>query len=698
MILYCLLSALINAVASLVLGGVVFSRKPRDGRTVTFAFVTVFVTLWSGFYFGWQYADDPLLALQFVRWFSAAAVVIPALYFHFATKFTGQGHRLEVVLGYVLSLPFVPLSFTDWIVTGVQPKMMFPYWPVPGRLYGLYLIVFFYFLLRSWYILFQEYRAASFLRKNQLRYVLAYTIVGFIGGATNFPLWYNVPVPPVGNLLVGAYMVGVGYAVIRFRLMEFDLLAARFIAYTVMIAGLGSLVPLWLLNFTPVGRQNELPVYLASLLATAGLFWFIPIARRRVDAFLEQRVLGNRLPDRALLRGLAARISTATDEAVLMKELVEVLAEALNVAEVAIYTRTEFESDFTCRAAVGAPAPAGRTGFLQNSALARALQSSSRGLILDEAMNAATEELRNNFSSLRRKQGIELALPVIGDTFFYGFITLGARADHALYNDIDVSLVEAIGLQIGLNLRARQLERRASQTEKLISLGTLAAGLAHELRNPLVSIQTFSALLKERGTELDFQQEFSAVVQRDVNRIASIVENVAAFAESNKVQMTAVNLSEVLAAAAEIVRPELQRAQVQLVLPTAEAPRVMANYSQLLQVFLNIMQNAVQAMEGRAGNRMTVSFELRSDAPQPLVCVTLADNGPGIEPALLPHIFDPFTTTKSMGVRRGKHGMGLGLAIVKRIVQHHQGEINVTSEMGAGTRFRVYLPQMTFVS
>jgi two-component system nitrogen regulation sensor histidine kinase GlnL len=286
-------------------------------------------------------------------------------------------------------------------------------------------------------------------------------------------------------------------------------------------------------------------------------------------------------------------------------------------------------------------------------------------------------------------------VPVIGDTLFYGFISLGARADHALYNDVDVSLLDAIGLQIGLNLRARQLERRASQTEKLISLGTLAAGLAHELRNPLVSIQTFSALLKERGTDLDFQHEFSAVVQRDVNRIASIVENVAAFAESNRVQMSVVNLSEVLTAVAEIVRPELQRTGIVFELPVSEAPRVTANYSQLLQVFLNLAQNAMQAMEGQPDGRLTIAFEAQLRPLQPLLCVSLTDNGPGIEPTILPYLFDPFTTTKATGVRHGKHGMGLGLAIVKRIVQHHHGEINVTSTPGQGTTFRVYLPPVT---
>jgi signal transduction histidine kinase len=97
-------------------------------------------------------------------------------------------------------------------------------------------------------------------------------------------------------------------------------------------------------------------------------------------------------------------------------------------------------------------------------------------------------------------------------------------------------------------------------------------------------------------------------------------------------------------------------------------------------------------MDGRADSRLAIGFDLQEGSQDPLLCVSVSDNGPGIEPALLPHIFDPFTTTKSTGERLGKHGMGLGLAIVKRIVQHHHGEIRVSSVVGEGTTFRVYLP------
>lgn len=692
MIFYCVLSSLLNAVASLVLGGIVFSKKPRDGRTMTFTAVTMSVSAWSAFYFLWQRTRDPAAAMVYSHWFSAAAILIPPAYFHFTTKLTGRARPREVLLGYLLAAPFVPLSFTSWIVAGVRPKMMFPLWPDPGPLYPAYLAVFFYFLVRSWHVLYIAHRTSRFLRRNQLLYVLAYTIVGFAGGATNFPLWYDLPVLPVGNVLVGAYMVGVGYAVIRFRLMEFDLLLARLVVYGVLIAALAGGMAALLIGARGLARTElgPVPLFVASVLVTGLLFWLIPSVRRRGDALLEQRVLGARLPNRELLRQLGTRLSSAQGEPSLYIAAVTGISEALDVPDVAVYTRTEFETDFTRRASA-----VHTTGFPEKSPLAVALRDSGRSVLLDELEHSATGAKRDYFKELRRRQGIELAVPIVGDAFFYGFITLGARHGHVLYTENDLSLLEAIGLQIGLNLRARQLERRASQTEKLISLGTLAAGLAHELRNPLTSVQTFTALLSEGQPDAETLQEFGAVVQRDVNRIASIVDNVAAFAESNKVDMTAVRLGEVLRAVADIVRPELARTSVEFTMPETNAC-VRGNHSQLLQVFINLFQNAIQAMEGRPQRSLTVDIQERDGgSATALVCVTIADNGPGIDPALLPHVFEPFITTKATGERRGKHGMGLGLAIVKRIIQHHHGEIDVASTPGRGTTFRVHLPILT---
>lgn len=698
MILYCILTAAINTLASLVLALAVYWKKPRGPANLAFCWFALTGAIWSGFYFAWQTAGEAGLALRYSQLLTAAAILIPAAYFHFAALLLGQPRKLEMRVGYGLALVFGVIALTTpWLVTGVEPRLMFPHWPVPGWLYPAYLLTFFYYFAVTLWRLVEGFRAADGLRRNQLRLVTLGTAIGFAGGATNFLLWYKIPVLPVGNGLVAVYVVAVGYAIIRFRLMDFDLLAARGVAYTGLTTLMALLTPAIILalahfSFIPPVEAGFWPLFFASFIATAATFWALSGVRRQIDAFLEQRVLGDRLADRELLRLLAARISSAQDETELFDQVVSGAHEALDVDRVAIYTRTEFETDFVRRAATFTDARGGES-FLEQSLLARSLQERQRSVLFDEVVHSTSGDLRNFFAELRRRQGIELAVPIIGDTFFYGFIVLGPRGGRALFNEVDISLLEAIGLQVGLSLRARQLERRTSQAEKLISLGTLAAGLAHELRNPLTSIQTFSALLKERGPDQDLMLEFGAVVQRDVGRIANIVENVAAFAESNKVEMTTVPVADVLRTVADIVRPELVRTEVALNLPANLAPSVRGNHSQLLQVFLNLVQNAVQALDGRAGAQITISFERRlNDAHSPLLSVLVADNGPGIDPALLPRIFEPFTTTKATGDRRGRHGMGLGLAIVKRIVQHHHGDIDVASAVGRGTVFRVHLP------
>ena len=155
-----------------------------------------------------------------------------------------------------------------------------------------------------------------------------------------------------------------------------------------------------------------------------------------------------------------------------------------------------------------------------------------------------------------------------------------------------------------------------------------------------------------------------------------------------------VKIGEVIAGVAEIVRPEIVRTGVQFrVVVPDDLPPVHGNYSQLLQVFLNLLQNAIHALEGRADGCITVTAERwAGEMSKPMLTAAVADNGAGIDAALLPRVFEPFTTTKSTGDERGKRGMGLGLAIVKRIVQSHQGQIEVISEVDRGTTFRLYLP------
>jgi len=691
-----LVSSLINAIASLALGAAVFSKKPRDEKTRMFTWVMITVAAWSAMYFCWLLASDAATALLYCRLLSGAAILIPVCYAHFIIRLTGTSHRREMAVGYAVGLILSGLSFTPWIVSHVEANRWFPFWPKAGPLYSLYLGFFFYIFIRITQLLLDEFRKATFLRRNQLLYVIIFTLVGLLGASTNYCLWYDIPIPPVGNIFVVVYVIGVAYAVIRFRLMEFNLLIARSVSYmaiipVIAIGQTGFVVWLYRLHGEPV--ESFLGIFIGALTGTALLLGWGPRLRRQVESMLEQRLLGEMSSRRARLRQLAQQISTIKDEEGIFKEAVHAVSETLGINHVGLFLRFEFEPNFGLRAVVSNQESRLR-GLLLNdeTPLISLLQGSPHAVLLDELEHTVEISARQAIARFRRESGVELAVPVYAGTFFYGFLALGPRWKDVFFTDTDVSLLEAISLQIGLNLRTRQLERQANQAEKLIALGTLAAGLAHEIRNPLVSIRTFSELINEQGGDPEFRREFKNVVGRDVGRIATIVENISAFADNAQIKTSAVDVHEVIKGVYDIARPEFMQAGVSFDAPKAEVLLVSGNYSQLLQVFLNLFQNAIHALEGRPDPKVTVGYRMvHDDEGARTLVVSVSDNGAGIDDVVRARIFDPFITTKATGDGR-KRGMGLGLAIVKRIVEGHRGAITVTSEAGRGTTFFVHLP------
>ncbi len=699
MITYCILTALINAATSLVLGAVVYFKRRDERKNQIFTLFAATVAIWSVFYMLWHLARDADTALFHTRCLTAVAILIPIAYFHFVVELLELRRPRHLLAGYALALPLAVLALTPLLVREVEPRGGFPFWPVPAPLYSLYLAVFFYFVCYSVMLLVAAYRGSSGGRRNQLRYVLLGTSIGFGGGTTNFFLWYDIPIPPVGNGLVALYVLGVGYAMIRFRLLEFNVLLVRVLAYSAVITAFALIVAVAAeagpLLRGPLNIEGSFLLSLAAALAaTTLMFVWGPTVRDRLDAFLEARLLRNRLTDRARLRLFARQIGSIGDEEDIFRETVQAVAEALAVDRAALFLRSEFETDFRLRAASGtAASPSSVPALTGDSALVQLLQSTTRSVLLDEAEPSLAGPAREAVGRLRRVQRVELAVPIYADTLFYGFLALGPRQQHGIFADADIALIEAIGLQVGLTLRARQLERRANQAEKLISLGTLAAGLAHEVRNPLVSIRTFAALLEEQGGDAEFRREFRAVVERDVRRIGTIVEHVAAFAENTQVKFAPVRVDEVVQAVYEIARPEFVRTGVAFIAPAPGLPAIHGNYSQLLQVFLNLFQNAIHALDGRPAPCIEVRAQVVGGEDDARVLVlAVADNGAGIEPVLLARIFEPFITTKATGNGPQRGGMGLGLAIVKRIVEGHRGAITATSEPGRGTTFLIHLP------
>jgi signal transduction histidine kinase len=233
---------------------------------------------------------------------------------------------------------------------------------------------------------------------------------------------------------------------------------------------------------------------------------------------------------------------------------------------------------------------------------------------------------------------------------------------------------------------ARLMESNAQlvQSEKLSALGEMSAGLAHEVKNPMVGIVGFSELGLGAQT-LEEAHEFFSLIQADARRADGILQGLLAFARQEQAQMESLELTPVVSAGVRLCYHQLTIKGVRVQQAYAEGlPRIRGSANQLTQVLLNLMMNAAQAMEGRPEKVLAISTARGGEGD---VEIRVRDTGHGMSPAVLAKLFTPFFTTKPKG-----KGTGLGLSVSRNIVQQHGGRLEVESAVGQGTTFCIRLP------
>jgi signal transduction histidine kinase len=269
----------------------------------------------------------------------------------------------------------------------------------------------------------------------------------------------------------------------------------------------------------------------------------------------------------------------------------------------------------------------------------------------------------------------------------------GITDHHALVSEYtEMVFYVAIGLMTGVLIERQWRERRRSESlqrelarqERLSSLGQMAAGLAHEIRNPLGSIQGAAEILGDRAAEGSREGELFDVLKKESRRLGAVVDHFLGFARPHPLALAPTDVAGVVNRACAQIELDATARRITIAralepgLPTLEA-----DAGQLHQVLLNLLLNATSATAD--GGRVEVSAARGQRDGAPAVVIAVRDSGAGIPPEALPHVFDPFFTTR-------ENGTGLGLSISHAIVRDHGGSIDITSRPGTGTTVSVALP------
>jgi signal transduction histidine kinase len=214
--------------------------------------------------------------------------------------------------------------------------------------------------------------------------------------------------------------------------------------------------------------------------------------------------------------------------------------------------------------------------------------------------------------------------------------------------------------------KAKELEREKRRAERLAAFQSMASGIAHEIKNPLVAIKTFAELLPERFTDEDFRGEFAAVAIREIDRIDDLISRLRGLATPPTPRLVALDVRGPIDETLTLLRGQLSQADIVVRTDYGDPPLILGDSAQLKQLFLNLLMNAIEAIEGNGV--VVVRTSARASLERQVVQVEIQDTGCGIPDDMLGKIFEPFVTTKA-------RGSGLGLSICRGIVDAHRAKI-----------------------
>jgi two-component system, NtrC family, sensor histidine kinase HydH len=508
-------------------------------------------------------------------------------------------------------------------------------------------------------------------------------------------------VPSIGPIVTAVYLYFVAQTLVRDRLLDLPEVALRIASMSVLIVVVTTLYAILLL-WIPVhdASYRSLFVFNAAVASFAVLVLMEPV-RTEIESRIEGWVFRDRPVLRRILVQTRQKLLNVIDAEEMAKLVMAELEASGRVTRASLYLLDRRGTSLRLTAHLGG-VPPGKLDLATRRPLLERLLHHGTQLrdVLQRERDRARPETQAELDEMLETLGslkASLALPIVGTTTRDPDDPGGPDLLGALFVDDErllepfsreeLELFEGLVAQAATTIQNSAVYEARKERDRLAALGEMAAGLAHEIRNPLGAIKGAVMVIEPSKFKLDdTTREFLDVIVEEVDRLNRVVSQFLTYSRPFKGETTPVDPAVVIAGTLRLLSDE-QRAKISFDEAVPDVPKVRGDPDALRQVFHNLVLNALDAIstvpDGHIGIEIGVRRRglLRGDA----VAIDVWDNGPGLTAQTMTNLFVPFHTTKSGGT-------GLGLPISQRIVENHRGVIEVGNPPGGGARFTVLLP------
>ncbi|HVK82501.1 MAG TPA: ATP-binding protein [Kofleriaceae bacterium] len=690
-------SALLAALLILAIGASVLLRSRKDRMYTSFAAFTFTVSAWHLCTFIDAATESPVM-----RWLALwAAATIPVTAIRFFRIFLAQPSIGGPKRGPRVTIAWTLAAYAALVYAAIaQPIHETTYFLVP---FGVYV---FGGLYRCVWDMWMMFRATT--KRVERKRVGYLALGGFV--ATTLTLTdvlprFDIAWPAVGNVLGILYLYFLSQSLFRNRLIDVNELLGK-------MAVLGTLVVLlWavygFLLYWIGGGQKGLYLLNALVASFVILILFEPV-RSWLENSINRWLLRQRTELRGRLEAVRRELPGVVDVNDMVERIVTALEESRRVTDGAVYLLDSDGAGFDRAGRLGQVAPEridanaeralldrARTGYVDKDQLVRELDELASADDA-EAKRAPLIAMRDRLAEL----GADLVFPLLGSAeteqgpWLLGLLAVRDDRTESAFDADDIDVFRQLAIGMARVIESSQAYERVKERDRLAALGEMAAGLAHEIRNPLGAIKGAAQLLMTSDgaapmTTAPEAAEFLAIIVEEANRLNNVVTRFLDYARPERPGgegADKVDLNLVVRKTVQLLQQEpLKNVEMRVRLDD-HLPQVAGDPESLIQVFLNLGQNALHAMPDGGTLEILSTRRRRSRLGYgQFVEVRFRDTGIGIPRDRLKKLFIPFYTTKQKGT-------GLGLAISHRIINQHGGTIEVRSTIGQGSTFSVFLP------